>query len=329
MRCFFLLLLGCLLLPAAAQDAASVPRPEAVAIAEAFAIGGRLAPRVWPGWEQAPFAVLLVAGEHEFLVRHPRPPGDFVPAGRNEVLNEEVLWRKRVFPPHLLASFPIEGIPTVVVGTREATGKHSTAWLITLLHEHFHQLQYSQPDYYEAVNALGLARGDQTGMWMLEYPFPYDSPELNTRFQELSRRLHEALSAQGDGFAPKAQSYLHARREFVRQLEPDDARYFSFQLWQEGVARYAELEMTQLAASEHQPGGLFTALPDFVPFAEHADILRRDLMGALAAARLQGDKRVAFYALGAAEALLLDRVSPQWKSCYLDRLFALEACFPP
>src|SRR5205823_11170202 len=49
---------------------------------------------------------------------------------------------------------------------------------ISMLHEHFHQLQDSQPNSYAETEALNLSHGDQTGMWMLNYAFPYDSPEV-------------------------------------------------------------------------------------------------------------------------------------------------------
>ena len=46
------------------------------------------------------------------------------------------------------------------------------------MHEHFHQLQWAQPEYLKAIDDLGLSKGDATGMWMLNYPFPYDDPEI-------------------------------------------------------------------------------------------------------------------------------------------------------
>jgi len=70
-------------------------------------------------------------------------------------------------------------ISTIVVGQAENTSaKTSSSWVITVLHEHFHQLQDSQPNFYSDVNALNLARGDQTGMWMLNYAFPYERTEV-------------------------------------------------------------------------------------------------------------------------------------------------------
>ena len=95
------------------------------------------------GCDKAPFAVLLVTPEYEFLIRHPRPSQDFTLIGYDTVLKSNVYSRKRTFSANLLATFPaVSGIPTIVIGQAENTSKKtSTPWVITLLHEHFHQLQ--------------------------------------------------------------------------------------------------------------------------------------------------------------------------------------------
>ena len=145
-------------------------------IAEAFRLADAIGDSIWRGWTSAPFAVLLVTPEREFLVRHPRPTSDFTRIGYDSHLGVDVFVRARTLAPTLLATFPaVGGVPTFVVGQPSATGMSSTEWVLTLVHEHFHQLQTSRPDYYARVEALGLARGDRTGMWMLDYPFPYDS----------------------------------------------------------------------------------------------------------------------------------------------------------
>lgn len=64
-------------LPAKAPAPAALPEIDRIRIAEAFRLADALGNRVWPGWDQAPFAVLLITPEHEFLIRHPSPSGDF------------------------------------------------------------------------------------------------------------------------------------------------------------------------------------------------------------------------------------------------------------
>jgi hypothetical protein len=317
---------------ASARQRAGVPEADRVRVAEAFRLAAALGNRVWKGWDRVPFAVLLVTPEREFLIRHPRPADDFTFVGHDPLLQGDVYVRLRKYSPHLLATFPaVGGVPTVVIGQAENTRKQtSTPWVVTMLHEHFHQLQSSQPGYYADVEALKLSRGDQTGMWMLDYAFPYSSPDVNRQFNVMSRKLAEALRAgRKAGLPARVAAYLEARRKFEGMLSPDDYRYFSFQVWQEGVARYTEYRIAELAAEAYRPSRAFRALKDYKPFGVVAAEIRADLLKELTTLRLDGEnyKRAAFYPLGAGEALLLDRINPAWKRLYLTDKFYLERYF--
>ena len=313
--------------PLAAADRPAVPEADRVRLAEAFRIRDEVAHRVWKGWERAPFAVLLVTPDHEFLLRHPHPSQDFTPLGHDALLDADVYVRPRVYATHLLATFPaVPGspVPTIVIGQAENTDKKtSTPWVITVLHEHFHQLQSSQPRYYADVEALGLSRGDTTGMWMLNFPFPYDDPEVKARFGRLSRLLADALRAGKSELPAKAAAYRDARREFRKALSTDDARYFSFQVWQEGIARYVELRVAQLAAKKHEPSESFRALPDDTSFEQVAKEIEAGILDELSTLELDQYKRVAFYPLGAGEGLLLDRLKKRWQERYFTEKFDL------
>ncbi len=214
---------------------AAVPEPpggrmadvDRVRLAEAFRLAAAVDDQVWEGWRHAPFAVLLVTPEREFLVRHPAPSADFTRLEFDSLLGSDVWVRPRTHRPDLLATFPaIAGspVPTIVVGRAEQTAaRTSTPWVVTLLHEHFHQLQYSQPTYYTDVAALDLSGGDQTGMWMLTYPFPYQRTEVGERFAAASRMLAAALDATDP--RPALTRYLDARAQLVASLSAPDGRY--------------------------------------------------------------------------------------------------------
>lgn len=331
-RVLSLLLLGaaalaaCTPAPAARTTATPVASPatptlasdDRIRIAEAFRLGDAISDSIWPGWTSAPFAVLLVTPSHEFLVRHPRPSAEFTRIGYDSLLRSEVLVRARTLAPNLLATFPaVSGVSTIVVGQPRATGKSSTEWVLTLLHEHFHQLQSSRPDYYARVAALDLARGDQTGMWMLNYAFPYDSSVVQARFAALAAHLDSALSATAPDV--RRSHWLAARvaRAALRaDLPPDAERYLAFQLWQEGVARYTELQAARFAARRFTPSAAFLALPDFVPFDTAAARIEAGIRTGLRAPLARG-RRVAFYPVGAATALLLDEEGEEWRERYL------------
>lgn len=306
------------------------PLDDRIRIAEGRRIVERLGDGLWPGFRDAPSAVLLVTPEREYLFRHPNPTSDFTPVGYDSVTESEVYARDRVHPDNLLATFPaVSGVPTVVIGQpRRTSASHTTRWVATLLHEHFHQYQDSQADYYEAVAALDLAGSDTTGMWMLDYPFPYEAKDVNEAFSAMCRALREALEAVGKGsFRGKVSTYLDARRAFRGRLDAKDYAYFSFQLWQEGIARYTEYTLTRRAAVAYTPTAAFAALSDRVPFAKDADETYAHIMAELARASLASAKRTAFYHVGAAEGLLLDQVDPGWRARYLSEKFFSEDYF--
>lgn len=321
---------------AATSAAQTEPGPQLspqdrVRLAEMFRLGAELQDKVWSKWSQAPFAVLLVTPAHEFLVRHPLPSEDFQSLGYDPHLRSNVHYRKRTFSTNLLATFPaVGGISTIVVGPAETTqAKTSTPWVITLMHEHFHQWQDSQPGFFQEALALGLARGDQSGMWMLNFPFPYEDPQINERYLAMTAALVAALEARGTSqFDGRLRNYLEARKKLQQALAPDDYKYLSFQLWKEGVARYTEYAVARLAAERFRSSAEFSALSDFTPFAQEAEAALQRILRELRTLTLAKDKRVCFYALGAGEALLLDEVNPAWKERYMKEKFDLERYFP-
>ncbi len=312
---------------AAAQQPA-MREADRIRLAEAFRLADAVQNEVWAGWDQAPFAVLLVAPEHEFLIRHAHPPEDFAHAAYDALLRGDVYVRPRVFQADLLATFPLGGVPTVVVGLPEQTGASSSAWVVTLMHEHFHQMQYARPGYYEAVAALDLSGGDETGMWMLNFPFPYEAPAVAQQAAALSRAALAALrSTDAAAFADKLDAYVQARRHLQALLSADAYRYLSFQLWQEGVARYTEYRVAQAAAARYEPTEAFRALDDFTPFEAVAPARYDAMVEELTGLSLPEMRRVAFYPLGAAEALLLDRARPDWRRRYFAEPFYLDRYF--
>lgn len=292
-------------------------------LAEAFRLNEQLSDKVWPGWRKTPFAVLLLTSEYEFLLGHSQPSTDFTALGTDALLKTKVYYRKRTFPPNLLATLFVAGLPTIAIGQAENTfANTSTRWVVTLMHEHFHQLQYAQPDYQAGINALNLAGGDQTGMWMLNYPFAYQSEEVNKAYSAMCQRLAAAIDDQNSShFAERLAAYIDARKHFQQSLSEADYRYFGFQLWQEGLARYTEYRIARLAATRYKPTPAFRALKDFTPFAEDAAKTLAGINAELAKPRLHERQREVVYGFGAAEALLLDRANPQWQGRYLTEKF--------
>lgn len=313
--------------PSAAGSVPSLDEKDRVRLAEAFRLADSVGDQVWPGWKSVRFAVLLVTPTTEFLIRHPHPSADFVAGPYDSLLGSVIYSRARVFPTAFQATFPVAGVWTVVIGQAESArpAQTSTRWVLTVMHEHFHQWQDRLPSAQAAVDSLGLARGDKTGMWMLNYPFPYADTTIARAFEGASRAASVALRSRGTpGFSGAYASFREARLRLAQLLPPDDARYLEFQLWKEGVARYTEYDVARTAARGYEPSDRFRSLSDYTSFAAQADSALGRLIHELDSLHLSDWQRVVVYPFGAAEALFLDERDPGWKARYESERFRLD-----
>ena len=321
-----------LLEPAAAQQPPSIPRTDAIRLAEAFRLADAVGDKIWPKWSAAPFAVILITPDYEFLVRHPGPTPDWISLGHDTLLDARVWYRKRQFPVTFLATFPAVGnTPTIVVGQAEhTTAKTSTPWVLTLLHEHFHQYQYSQPGYYDSAATLGLAHGDSTGMWMLNFPFPYADKAVQKKFAAAARALREALYKNGTPALGNALATYRGEMATLRaSISAEAWTYLQFQLWQEGIARYTEFVVAGAATRGYRPDSAFSALKDFVPYSSVAQSLFMGISDQLLNEDLGDSKRSVVYDFGAAQGLILDYVQPHWRTRYFTPMFTVDARLEP
>jgi hypothetical protein len=315
--------LGCTVLSSLSQPQMRVE--DKVRTREAMNISKLLGDSIWKGMSETPFTLILVTDSVEFLVDYPSQPSDFTPVGYDSFLGSKVYSRRTTFNKHFLATFPaIDGINTIVVGTPENTGLTSTAWIITILHEHFHQYVYSKPGYYRAVDSLNLSGGDKTGMWMLNYPFPYTDSAVAEKYAAYTHALSQAVSAiDTDSFESRFKTYAVERKRFKAALSPADYRYFSFQVWQEGIARYTEYKFLQLLDG-YQPSSELTQLPDYISFREYREQFYKKHTARIGTWFLPDHKRECFYAVGLGEGLVLDRLNPEWREKYLTERFFIE-----
>ena len=315
-----------------AQKSPEISEIDRIRLAEAFRLKEKLSETVWKNWGKTPLAVLLVTPENEFLIRHPSPSKDFTKIGFDKKLKSDIFWRRRSFNPAFLATFPAiqgSGVSTIVVGQAENTWvKTSTPWVVTVLHEHFHQMQDSQPNFYQDALDLNISGGDQTGMWMLNYPFPYKDEKINEDFSRMAKQLAAALETQNETeFRKELAAYLETRKDFNSTLKENDYKYLSFQLWKEGTARYAEYLIAKAASEKYKPGKEFTKLKDYKPYAEIAGNLREQIIESLKTIQLEKLGREVVYPYGAAEAMLLDKAKIEWKLRYFNEKFYPDKYF--
>jgi len=207
------------------------------------------------------------------------------------------------------------------VGTPTATELEPLDWSVILLHEHFHQYQYALPNYYEQVLELDLHNGDKGGNWMLSYPFPYEDPGVNNSFGELTHALAAVLDVD-KGSAERTlrmDQYRTAEKAFRDSVGESNWRYFQFQLWQEGVARWTEIAIVEAATHVR---------PELAEFASRKRESIRLSLSAIQREGLRTWKRKAFYSVGAVLAMLLNDASESWRARYLEHLFTLDLGTP-
>ncbi|HEX5259068.1 MAG TPA: hypothetical protein VFW35_09860 [Sphingomicrobium sp.] len=297
-----LLLLGAapaaLAAPAAAPDVG-----QSIAQVRSFATAA--GDKLWPGYGSAPFEFLLVAGDQEQLFCRTSAPSGFKADGTDSASGCARYVRPRSgLPDKLLAALPIFGPPsTIVMGTPKTTGRSDADWTRTILHEHFHEWQDSLPGFYPRVAKLDLAGTDNTGMWMLNYPFPYSDPAVDSAFNEASHALGAAVDARGKaGFKAALDKYLDARAKLAKAAGDRNWRYAEFELWKEGIARWTEIELGKV-------------YPDSA-VRESAAQLEQKSRAWLDKPDLSGTGREFVYPYGTGEAMLLEACDPAWRSRY-------------
>jgi len=295
--------------PEFSPNAKLLPEYVPQALLETIELARTRGDRIWKGYGSERFGFLLVEPGQETLLCDPRLPDGFKRVADEPLLRcEQAIgpssWRQTSF----LAAMPVFGPPSLIVmGTPEATGRTMGEWKMTILHEHFHQWQSNQKDYYKRVEAMDLSGGDQTGMWMVNYPFPYSSAAVAALHSKAAFALRKAILAKkGRELTAANILYLQTRRDLQASVSEKDWRYFEFQLWQEGVARWTEIEIASRSRNAEVRASALAA--------------RKKTLDDLAAPDLKGDGRVAVYAFGAGEAMLLERVAPNWRQCYLQNL---------
>jgi hypothetical protein len=108
-------------------------------------------------------------------------------------------------------------------------------------------------------------------------------------------------------------------RRLLGQLDPSGkfANYSKFQEWTEGAALYTEYRMTEAAAAPgYQPTPAFLRLPGA---HDYRRLWKQTYQGKVFRAKHAGRaarSRTAFYHLGLAKCLLLERLAPDRKERY-------------
>lgn len=270
--------------------------------------------RVWRGYSGTPLPVLLVEPARETLFCSSAVDG-FTAAATDPITGCSTQTRPRELPVDVSAADDLQNRLVIQIGLPDAVAVSGTEWIVTLLHESFHEYQSMLPRHREAVSRVSHLLGGAGGSWALDYPFPYTDPRVTTAFAEMNACALAFLAAPRDqDVRTLVTCYVHARRKAQAIVGEPAWKYYEFQVGEEGVARWTEIKLARIAGetdgniaalANDRWGGLSTSLRS------------------ISSTGLSKWKRSSFYVFGAVEAEMLERLNPSWHEEYRKAPFTL------
>ena len=345
-------------LPTHSQVTDHLSDMEKARLAEAIHLRQTLGEKVWPGWGLQDIPIIVYNEEYAFLLGYPNPPAGWekMPQGelrggaweavpkdsfegqiyyRQRLANPEITpenftvrvgerwvatmetkeymevdfytqFRKQV-PSFFQPIFPYRQVWGLLMGPTET-------YIGGLEHETFHAFQGNEVP-------SRLAEAENVTRWESQYP--WDSPALDKDWQPELDVLVRAVRAQSNEETEDlARQFLALRdkRRTIAGLNQDLMDYERQREWLEGLAKYAELSIGRLAGST--PDYKFLPALSGDPGFKEYSTSERYWSGQIDEVRRTGGREgeIRFYYSGMAQAVLLDRLLPDWK----EKIFAPE-----
>lgn len=360
---FFVINLG---LPDHSPSIEKLSEADKIRLAEYIHLREGLGNSVFPGWGEADIPAILYNEECIFLTGYKNPQNGWVkvPAGirrggiwelvPDDLFVDEPYYRQRLSDPEITPE-----AFTVMVGDRWVSSMPTLDWFkISLVNQiksdlpsfvvpvfpyslFINQLvsgsdQYISLSAHEAFHSFQgmmapdkFADAEKANQYSDQYP--WDDQSLQADWgAELSLLADALRSTDQKRTLELVQQFIVLRtsRRESADLSPEQISYEQHREWLEGLARYAELEIWRQAhESSYMPLQKTRNIDDFKGYANFEQRWSRELNQFSQMADDVGDGR--FYYAGMAQAVLLDRISPEWKTnafdegVWLDDLLAI------
>jgi hypothetical protein len=200
-------------------------------------------------------------------------------------------------PPVISSIVPMRLFWALLMGKTEA-------YIAALEHESFHAYQGML-----ARERLVDAELSAT----VEASYPFDAQEGAWR-QEMDALVRAARANTEAEAGDLARQFLQLRAGRRETLGPGQIEYERLREWEEGLAKYAELEIGRLAEADegYRPVEGMSQDPSFQEYRGQSQFWSAQLGEARNTQGRSGETR--FYYSGNALAVALDRLSPGWKS---------------
>jgi hypothetical protein len=322
---------------AAGNTTQRVSDDQLLLLREALRVVGIVGEQVWPGWGTTPKTTLIVGETHEFVVMI----GPVVELGPEFTRSEQsferwpIYSRPRTFSTSLRAALRIDDVPMAVVGGWDPAEESPNEWAISLVEQWFHLLQMQRGESVKVMGlGAGLAADTSSGFtWELEFPFPFDDPDVGNAMMLLGVSLYEfgtrandlPRSAQRSFQGETARAALENLRTVLTLKYGDDAyAFFRLRTWRDGVARYSGGLVARLMAAAEERG-LYDPVDGFDRLPEHKSYRRvwsdsfANQIWLIRTAQTDAERHLtSFDALGHGMAVMLDVVDPEWKQRYFE-----------
>lgn len=276
---------------------------------------------VWPGFGDNPAPILLRSKEFDYLLGHPEPPAEF-----KQVKGEPNLYVKEghMLPRPAATAYPVGGTWSVVIPERNELIKwvrdemgnsnfqlSKADYLQELIHESFHAYRIGSLGGPGEIPTFGFSGSSGALQEQLS-----DGEWWETRAGEIGELLVRGLKE--DDLSGVRNMVTQALK--VAEEGPNKTvRSFEHRVqWLEGTARYAGTRAMMKAYKEDSElGGEVELQPPSRVRSNLLNQLTSPLIGPTPV-------RDRLAAIGAAKAMILDRLYPGWKNGFLSEIRSLD-----
>ncbi|HPH95167.1 MAG TPA: hypothetical protein PKW33_03305 [Anaerolineaceae bacterium] len=318
-------------------------------LSEAQSLRRELGGLVWPGWDQADIPIVIYNESHVFVVDSSQPPAGWIKVPKNELRgtawmlvsddlfdNQPYYWQ----PLNSLNQTP-EAF-TVKLGEKWAGSMPTREWMAVALGDMFRDdlpgpLQWVIPYKFMAKILMGSSdqyisliwheelhafegmmcysrfKAGEEAMAKAGQSYPWDAAGHEAAWQGEMDALVKALRATNlEETRVEVRTFLERRtaRRKEQKLDGEMKAYEILREWEEGLAKYTELEMWR-QASLYPKRTINPILLQDADFQNYKHFQNRFDQEIGQISTVEEDTRL--YYTGMAQAFLLDRLMPEWK----------------